>query len=244
VKLSDRRALRKGLENPVNEALLLTILSAPSIDEGQLHIVKSLANFDSGHYSCIVLEFCSGGELFDVIPSINTPLNLDTMRRWMRDVALGIQFCHSKSICHLDLSLENVLVDDKQNLKICDFGMAKQGFECCFADYIPGKLRYRAPEVQKNIVFDGAAADVWSLGSIFFIMLTGGHPYDEPNPLKDVRFRYLMTKGKLGLLKILASSSPTDFPESVVDLLSHMLCSVKLRYTIAEVLNHHFLHVQ
>jgi serine/threonine protein kinase len=71
---------------------------------------------------------------------------------WYRPTMIGVYFLHSKNVCHRDLSLENLLMDDKQVLKICDFGVAIESPKDTLLpnkdpNRRPGKYRYMAPEV-------------------------------------------------------------------------------------------------
>jgi len=102
------------------------------------------------------------------------------------------------NICHLDISLENILIQNATfvpsndgktftinpnvNIKICDFGLAEifrqDSFRCT---KFCGKTNYKAPEVYgKNGVFDARKADIWSLGVVLFCMLVGSPPYNKP----------------------------------------------------------------
>ena len=126
-------------------------------------------------------------------------------------ISQGLHYMQSKGVCHRDLSLENILVDD-QDCLIIDMGM------CLREPYsdphdpdkvvdvehgtmrrlmtpqgVCGKHNYMSPEVFQNTDnFDGFAIDLWAAGVILYIMLTGFPPYDQA-ALVDERFRLIVT---------------------------------------------------
>ena len=82
----------------------------------------------------------------------------------------GVQEIHKAGFCHLDLKFENIVLDEKYNPIICDFGYASE-YSSKLTRY-QGTLGYAPLEVIKNIPFDGIKADIFSLGVILFGMLT------------------------------------------------------------------------
>ena len=85
------------------------------------------------------------------------------------------------SIVHRDLKLENIIIDDRNNIKLIDFGFAVQTYPgnklitCC------GTPSYMPPEICQRKEYCGYAADIWSFGIIIFVMLTGTHPFKGQN---------------------------------------------------------------
>jgi len=152
-------------------------------------------------------------------------------------MAKGVAFLHKHGIAHLDLSLENMLLTSEDEIRICDFGQAQQNR--LFRAFSPrrGKTTYMAPEIYCFHPYDGYKADVWSLGVIFWSMLSNGSLYDKPVP-SDPHFAYVQ-KGKEGLQQLFEGSDVNDIAPQCVDLLSHMLSIYPgSRYTIEEVLAH------
>ena len=76
----------------------------------------------------IVMEYASGGELFDRVLT-NGRMQEDEARYFFQQLISGVDYCHSKGVAHRDLKLENALIDNSHNntprLKICDFGYSK-----------------------------------------------------------------------------------------------------------------------
>ncbi|XP_038064875.1 serine/threonine-protein kinase Chk1-like [Patiria miniata] len=139
------------------------------------HIVRFYGQRKEGNIQYLFLEYMSGGELFDRIePDIGMPGK--QAHRYFVQLMAGVEYLHKKGVTHRDLKPENLLLDDNDNLKISDFGLATvfrhQGKErlmakCC------GTPPYVAPEVMKKEEFPAEPADVWSCGIILVAMLGG-----------------------------------------------------------------------
>ncbi|XVF34646.1 hypothetical protein REPUB_Repub18cG0076800 [Reevesia pubescens] len=127
----------------------------------------------------IILEFVSGGELFDkIVHRGRLPEN--ECRRYFQQLIDVVAHCHSKGVYHRDLKPENLLLDSYGNLKVSDFGLSalpQQGAGLLHTTC--GTPNYVAPEVLGNQGYDGAAADVWSCGVILFVIMAGYLPFDE-----------------------------------------------------------------
>ncbi|XP_076112237.1 serine/threonine-protein kinase Chk1-like [Mytilus galloprovincialis] len=131
----------------------------------------------------LFLEYASGGELFDRIePDAGMP-QLEA-NKFFKQLLAGVEYLHTKGVTHRDLKPENLLLDDFDNLKVSDFGLATvfryQGRErmlekCC------GTVPYVAPEVLSRQPYHAEPADIWSCAIILVAMLAGELPWDEPN---------------------------------------------------------------
>ncbi|GMP71774.1 hypothetical protein CsSME_00030055 [Camellia sinensis var. sinensis] len=131
----------------------------------------------------IVLEFVTGGELFDKIASKGR-LKEDDARKYFQHLINAVDYCHSRGVFHRDLKPENLLLDAKGVLKVSDFGLsalAQQVQEDGLLHTTCGTPNYVAPEVIKNKGYDGAKADLWSCGVILYLILAGYLPFDDSN---------------------------------------------------------------
>ncbi|KAG5251085.1 CBL-interacting serine/threonine-protein kinase [Salix suchowensis] len=127
----------------------------------------------------IILEFITGGELFDKIVH-HGRLSEAEARRYFQQLIDGVDYCHSKGVYHRDLKPENLLLDSQGNLKISDFGLSalpEQGVSLLRTTC--GTPNYVAPEVLSHKGYDGAIADVWSCGVILYVLIAGYLPFDE-----------------------------------------------------------------
>ncbi|WVZ70197.1 hypothetical protein U9M48_018881 [Paspalum notatum var. saurae] len=127
----------------------------------------------------IILEFITGGELFDKIIR-HGRLNEADARKYFQQLIDGVDFCHNKGVYHRDLKPENLLLDSQGNLKISDFGLSAwpaQGSSLLRTTC--GTPNYVAPEVLSHKGYNGALADTWSCGVILYVLLAGYLPFDE-----------------------------------------------------------------
>ncbi|XP_040949288.1 CBL-interacting protein kinase 32 isoform X2 [Gossypium hirsutum] len=131
----------------------------------------------------IVLEYVTGGELFDKIVN-NGRMREDEARRYFHQLINVVDYCHSRGVYHRDLKPENLLLDAYGNLKVSDFGLSalsKQVRDDGLLHTTCGTPNYVAPEVLDDGGYDGATADLWSCGVILFVLLAGYLPFDDSN---------------------------------------------------------------
>ncbi|KAF7833647.1 CBL-interacting serine/threonine-protein kinase 3-like isoform X1 [Senna tora] len=131
----------------------------------------------------IVLEFVTGGELFDKIVN-HGRMSENEARRYFQQLINAVDYCHSRGVYHRDLKPENLLLDAYGNLKVSDFGLSalsQQVKDDGLLHTTCGTPNYVAPEVLDDGGYDGAMADLWSCGVILFVLLAGYLPFDESN---------------------------------------------------------------
>lgn len=90
-------------------------------------------------------------------------------------VIQGIKHIHNLGVCHRDLKPQNILIDEKGNAKIIDFGFSSSG-----KSYLTthcGTPPFMCPEIVQKRPYNGMKADVWALGVILFLMLNGKLPF-------------------------------------------------------------------
>ncbi|XP_039042370.1 serine/threonine-protein kinase SRK2I-like [Hibiscus syriacus] len=136
----------------------------------------------------IVMEYASGGELFERISAAGR-FNEDEARFFFQQLLSGVSYCHAMQVCHRDLKLENTLLDGSPapRLKICDFGYSKSSVLHSQPKSTVGTPAYIAPEVLLRQEYDGKIADVWSCGVTLYVMLVGQYPFEDPDEPKDFR---------------------------------------------------------
>eukprot|EP00252_Welwitschia_mirabilis_P021837 TRINITY_DN571_c0_g1_i1.p1 TRINITY_DN571_c0_g1~~TRINITY_DN571_c0_g1_i1.p1 ORF type:complete len:378 (-),score=95.30 TRINITY_DN571_c0_g1_i1:503-1636(-) len=131
----------------------------------------------------LVMEFVSGGELFDKIVNYGR-LKEDEARRYFQQLINAVDYCHSRGVYHRDLKPENLLLDSYGNLKVSDFGLSalsQQVRDDGLLHTTCGTPNYVAPEVINDKGYDGSTADLWSCGVILFVLMAGYLPFDDPN---------------------------------------------------------------
>ncbi|XP_021857922.1 serine/threonine-protein kinase SRK2I isoform X1 [Spinacia oleracea] len=136
----------------------------------------------------IVMEYASGGELFERICNAGR-FSEDEARFFFQQLISGVSYCHAMQVCHRDLKLENTLLDGSPapRLKICDFGYSKSSVYHSQPKSTVGTPAYIAPEVLLRKEYDGKIADVWSCGVTLYVMLVGRYPFEDPEEPKDFR---------------------------------------------------------
>ena len=157
--------------NSSEEISLLKELDHPNI-------VKYIESFDTARYLYIVMEYCPGGELYDHI--LESKLTEKDASSILCCLLKAINHCHSLNILHRDIKPENIMYsskDPKAELKIIDFGLSKkaEGTIRMYTNDIVGTPYYMPPESAKGIYCK--SSDVWSLGILMYLLLTGYLPF-------------------------------------------------------------------
>lgn len=136
----------------------------------------------------IVMEYASGGELFERICNAGR-FSEDEARFFFQQLISGVKYCHSMQVCHRDLKLENTLLDGSPapRLKICDFGYSKSSLLHSQPKSTVGTPAYIAPEVLSKKEYDGKIADVWSCGVTLYVMLVGAYPFEDPEEPRNFK---------------------------------------------------------
>ncbi|KAK2498657.1 hypothetical protein MC885_020336 [Smutsia gigantea] len=147
------------------------------------NVVKFYGHRREGNIQYLFLEYCSGGELFDRIePDIGMPEQ--DAQRFFHQLMAGVVYLHGIGITHRDIKPENLLLDERDNLKISDFGLAtvfRHNSRERLLNKMCGTLPYVAPELLKRNEFHAEPVDVWSCGIVLTAMLAGELPWDQPN---------------------------------------------------------------
>ncbi|ORZ28351.1 kinase-like domain-containing protein [Lobosporangium transversale] len=145
------------------------------------NIITLFDVIETERYFGIVIEYASGGELFDHILAHRYLRERDACRLFAQLMS-GVHYLHSKHIVHRDLKLENLLLDKNRNIIITDFGFANQ-FDSSSSDLMStscGSPCYAAPElVICDGLYVGTGVDIWSCGVILYAMLAGYLPFDD-----------------------------------------------------------------
>jgi len=128
----------------------------------------------------LVLEYCRGGELFDILYYAER-LNEISARTYFHQLVCGLQAIHEAGIVHRDIKPQNLLLDRSFNLKICDFGLSKifeTGSIKLMKTTHVGTRGYQAPEIVKREKNYTKAVDIFSAGVVLFLLLAGYPPFE------------------------------------------------------------------
>ncbi|XP_016159479.1 PREDICTED: death-associated protein kinase 2-like [Ficedula albicollis] len=174
VRTRRSRGGRRGLERAQveREVAILRQLEHPNIM--RLHDL-----FSSRAEVVLVLELIGGGELFDFIAE-KEMLSEEEAVEFLGQILSGVQYLHARLIAHFDLKPENIMLQEKGVpkpwIKIIDFGLAQQLEDGTTFRSLCGTPQYIAPEVI-NYEPLSPATDMWSIGVITYILLSGLSPF-------------------------------------------------------------------
>lgn len=159
------------------------------------NIVQYLgSNSDAEHFN-IFLEYVPGGSVAAMLNSYGS-LQEPLIRNFVRQILAGLSYLHGRDIIHRDIKGANVLVDNKGNIKISDFGISKRVEASALLapqkngghmhrPSLQGSVFWMAPEVVKQTSYT-RKADIWSLGCLIVEMFTGTHPFPNCSQLQAI----------------------------------------------------------
>eukprot|EP00091_Calanus_sinicus_P004585 TRINITY_DN14929_c0_g1_i1.p1 TRINITY_DN14929_c0_g1~~TRINITY_DN14929_c0_g1_i1.p1 ORF type:complete len:405 (-),score=88.94 TRINITY_DN14929_c0_g1_i1:259-1443(-) len=128
----------------------------------------------------LVMEIAAGGELYDCLSERGSLEELEA-RRIFRQIATAVFYCHKHNICHRDLKLENILLDEDGGAKIADFGLSNVFDQTNLLSTFCGSPLYASPEIVRGCPYQGPEVDCWSLGVLLYTLVYGAMPFDGSN---------------------------------------------------------------
>ncbi|XP_064195488.1 MAP/microtubule affinity-regulating kinase 3-like isoform X3 [Anguilla rostrata] len=189
IKIIDKTQLNPtSLQKLFREVRIMKILNHPNI-------VKLFEVIETEKTLYLVMEYASGGEVFDYLVA-HGRMKEKEARAKFRQIVSAVQYCHQKHIVHRDLKAENLLLDADMNIKIADFGFSNEFTLGSKLDTFCGSPPYAAPELFQGKKYNGPEVDVWSLGVILYTLVSGSLPFDGQN-LKELRERVLRGKYRI-----------------------------------------------
>ncbi|XP_053329425.1 MAP/microtubule affinity-regulating kinase 4 isoform X3 [Spea bombifrons] len=186
IKIIDKTQLNpSSLQKLFREVRIMKGLNHPNI-------VKLFEVIETEKTLYLIMEYASGGEVFDYLVS-HGRMKEKEARAKFRQIVSAVHYCHQKNIVHRDLKAENLLLDSEANIKIADFGFSNEFTPGGKLDTFCGSPPYAAPELFQGKRYNGPEVDVWSLGVILYTLVSGSLPFDGQN-LKELRERVLRGK--------------------------------------------------
>jgi 5'-AMP-activated protein kinase, catalytic alpha subunit len=191
------------------------------------HIIRLYEVIDTTTDIFCVMEYVSGGEMFEYIVSRGR-LSEDEARHIFQQLISAVEYCHVHMVVHRDLKPENVLIDESATVKLADFGLSNIMKDGEFLKTSCGSPNYAAPEVISGNYYAGPEVDLWSCGVILYAILCGSLPFDDEN------IRNLFRKIKGGVYTM-----PSYISDRARDLIRRMLVVDPMkRISIADVRRH------
>ena len=192
-------SVKLGVEKKTNQRVAIKIIKKNKAKEKDIELVRNeidimklcyhpyvvhlLDHFENGEYIFIVMEYIKGGSLTDYMKNNKFDFTERRAAELIYQLAKGLKYLHKYGIIHRDLKPDNIMLteaSDKGNIKIMDFGLSKilgkkeksiDGF---------GTLTFVSPEVLIRKPYN-KEVDIWSLGVILYLMLSGDLPFDDPD---------------------------------------------------------------
>lgn len=226
IKMIDKTLMRAaGMVNRVKQEVAIhSRLKHPAV-------LELYTFFEDSNYVYLVLELCHNGELQRYLKKHDRILSEDEASHILSQVVQGLLYLHSHKILHRDMTLSNLLLTSKMQVKIADFGLATQlnrsdekHLTMC------GTPNYISPEVATRSSH-GLEADVWGLGCMLYTLLVGQPPFDT-DAVKSTLTRVVMAD----------YSMPSHLSPEAQDLIDQLLKkNPKDRISLHAILKHPFL---
>ena len=214
------------------------------------YTINMIDNFeDEDQKIYIVLEYMENKSLFDYFYSNTKIFSIRCAKYLFSKILKGIQEIHNSGLCHLDLKLENILLDKKYNPIICDFGFSMNSSENIEKYFFsPG---YTPKEIFRLKPYDGIKADIFSLGVILFYIVTNKSIFYDPDKFKPfINNKYKKYIDQDKFYKLIRQRRNNDYWNVVVgeelhlseefkDLVVNMIAyEPEERFSLDQIINH------
>lgn len=159
------------VERVAREVHILKLIRHP-------HIVQLYEIIETRRQLYLIMEYASGGELFDYIVANGRVLEPEACS-FFHQIVAGVEKIHAMNIVHRDLKPENLLLDDHRNIKIVDFGLSNVFRDGELLKTACGSPCYAAPEMIAGHNYVPSLCDLWSCGVILFALVCGYLPFED-----------------------------------------------------------------
>ena len=181
----------------------------------------------------LIQEYISGNDLSLFIKQKDKPhIKEQNACKYFRQIISGIEYLHKLNIAHRDLKPENILINQKNDIKLIDFGLGKIFNKGELLKTQCGSPFYASPEMIKGNKYNGISSDIWSLGVILFSMLFEELPFMEADVKrlykKILEGKYEIPKDKINIV----SKEAIDLVKKILEV------DPKKRIKISGIKNH------
>lgn len=215
------------------EAKILSSLNSPYVIGYRGSEIKTESN--GVVTQNLLMEYAPYGTLTDAAAKNGGRLEEAQVAKYTRQIVRGLEHVHSKGVAHCDVKGSNVVVAEKGEAKIADFGCAKR-VDTELDSPVMGTPAFMAPEVARGEK-QGKESDIWAVGCTVIEMVTGSPPWTEGDSRDDpVSVLYRVGySGETPELPSLLTEEAKDFLEKCLKR------EAKERWTATQLLNHPFL---
>ncbi len=178
IEIDNIKKLNSNIEREIN---VMKELSHPNI----VKLYDVIYDYDNNNIY-LIIEYCAKGDFNKFLNK--RPLKEKYAKKYIKQLADGLKYLLQNNIMHRDLKPHNILLTEKNELKLSDFGFARYFEKNTLVETLCGSPMYMAPEIMKYREYTNKS-DLWSVGVIMYETLTGRPPFNSKtfyNLLKDI----------------------------------------------------------
>lgn len=180
------------------------------------NIVHMIELIDTPRQLFVVMDLIKGRSLYSYLKSKESRrLPEFEVRKIFRQLVNAICYCHSNNICHRDIKLENIIIDDTKKITLIDFGFSAKVPKNEKLKVFCGTPSYMPPEIVNKKKYSGFCADMWSLGILVYVLLNGSFPFKGANE-RDLYKK--ISKGEFKFKNLIISSEAKVLISSLLRL--------------------------
>jgi len=174
-----RVPVENDLDEILNEIKIMKQCRSP-------YIISYYGSYFKDNELWIVMEFCGGGSVSDLMRILDKTLTEDQIAVVVRDALKGLNYLHGIKKIHRDIKAGNILLNGKGESKLADFGVSGQLSDTMAKrQTVIGTPFWMAPEVIQEVGYD-VRADIWSLGITVIEIAEGKPPYSNIHPMRAI----------------------------------------------------------
>ena len=247
--------IKLGKNKKTNEEVAIKILCKTNMRNDQLTLIKTEIDilkichhkniiklydiFENENFFYIIMEYCSGGDLFSYLERNKFHIPERQSCKIIYKILKALSYLHSFGIIHRDIKSENILItynnDEEFDIRINDFNLSKILGPGEYCNETCGTLSYVAPEILLKKKYN-KLVDSWSLGVTCYLLISGSLPFDHPLNDKEIirKTIYEQPNFRNGIWE--------KIPNECINFISKLLeKNPKKRMTINEALNHEWI---
>lgn len=196
------------------------------------NIIKFIEKIYSNYTIYLILECANGITLKSYMKNQpNQRLNELKTKKIFIQLISALSYLHNKNICHRDIKLENIIINEKMNIKIIDLGLGIHFHPNKKLNLYCGTPYFMAPEILKKKEYFGPSVDVWSAGIVLYNLLCGKLPFKAQN---EKNLTQIISNGYIDF--------PNFISKEAKDLIKKMLCvNPAFRISSHDILKHEWL---